>query len=202
MANFNWKQIAEMEKAAAKIMTKEQKAQSEQRAYDFNQALLIKRNAERATALLNPGAALKNAFEEAARGAKAELDKFSAKLAVNPSYALEWAGDGLFEAAATFDLCTGLAAECAHESFMPELLAKQLTREAMRHAASHSNSTNPTSNMMERAKGRIFAKLAFADGFTNLVQIDRFYMTPVQFCELAVAYRNADDQARVALLAK
>lgn len=192
-----------LEKLGWSMMTKAERKASEQRVAEAAAAAGAEHRARIAAALMNPAESLAQAFDKTAATTQAQLAKWALGFAERPAYQLSWAGHELFEIAALNEACLHYGAACRAEHFTLENFVDYLTREATRAAVSQPNSTSPTQVLAEQAKGRVVCQMVFLDGFSSsAVTVAGFYLTPVDFARVAIAYAAGDADARRAIVAK
>ena len=96
--------------------------------------------------------------------AEAQLKDFSAKVAKNPSYALEWAQDE-FKASATLDVTSTVLHWFSHEPLSLEDITRNLLDSLLR-SATPGESTSPCSNLIHAY--RVAAKAELLREFMDL----------------------------------
>lgn len=198
-----YRENARLEKLGWSMMTKAERAASDQRVYDRNAAAMNEHKAKIVGLLSMPVTALAAAFDKTAQVTKAQLDKWALGFAERPAYQLSWAGNELFEIAALNEIAVHYAAACRAEGFTLENFIDYVTREATMAAIRCPNSTSPTQVLHEQAKGRVVCQMAFRDGFSSsAVTVPGFYLTPVDFAKLAIEYRDGDQATKDAIVAK
>lgn len=185
------------------MMTRAERKASEERGEARLQERAAAHRAQVEAVLMNPTEALAEAFEKTAATTQAQLAKWALGFSERPMYQLAWAGTELFETAALNELSVHYAAACRGEGFTLENFIDYLTREATRAAVNCPNSTSPTQVLAEQAKGRVVCQMVFRDGFSSsAVTVPGFYLNPIDFAKLALAYAAGDADARRAIIAK
>lgn len=159
-------QIAVMEKAAQRIMTKAQRTASEERSAAARAEREERERAAQITVLKDPVPVVLRSLSDRLTKLDGDLVEWRLKFQDDPLYALEWAQDQLFEVAAEREILMGfvewLKSESA-DSSSPGVIAQEIERRARRMSPLSSRSTSPTSNLAEEAKRRVYCRWAWGD---------------------------------------
>lgn len=197
------KQVKEMEKAANRIMTKEQKAQCEQRVVERRKELEVAWRNRVFAVVANPDEALHRAFLEVNQRVQDEVNEYADRLRSDPWHHLRWTSTQFFEMVALQSAVKGYIDFLEREEKEPHEKSKawrirsEIARKAREYAGSRHESTSPMSNQMENAAGIAFAKLA-GWGYMPLgtkLDLGLPGMTINQLIEAAEAYSRGDAEA-------